>query len=951
MMENSDGLGVVVTAEASNSGIDTSNSDTSQVETSASLALESATTPSSSSSSSSIVPVFDFNVPYMLPAVKIPAVPKEIREEVEMNYRCPVSQDLWFDPVQTPGGKIYEREEILTYLALPAQTSVENSAPSSAPLSKNCPLDGTPLEAKQLVNIAQQLLNFYRKHLQGYPQLWHEVYIAQSYQQALQDACFAQGTVSLEIQVRRHALALTHVTLPTGYLLVEALCEPHVNTRELLPWVTAQLKPEQWQDLVRQRSVQHWLQRAASAVFHAETAAVGFVKALEQHLNLSFEPQALLNYALSLDNLALVRLALACYPELMTAVDANGNTPLHRAVSTGNALLVETLLQHGANAQAKNQAGKKPVHLIHQSPPLTSLFAQHQFRQSFNSLRPRQQANIRNKFSTTAAVIAGDASIATGTLTTTDASQSNFIPLDSRQGSYGVFTLTANGAWTYRLNHPDVQSLSAGQQVSDTFPLTSFESTVSAINITITGTNDAPMITDTAVTAFTASSGTLSASPHVEGDLQWFETFHEPYQLPKQQVPDIATIPQWLIAENTGLIAYDPYLSDPQSKTRGSTPKTFELEEIDSCPNMWPNAPLQQAIRWYLTEHPELNALQYVSPGLIGIFKYQVNNLNNMIEAFRNGPSPDVQHRMPQAAYGETARIYRLELEKSLRHCYEKDRRFLASLVMEIEPGKPQTLPEIILRSHNYLKVALLPTWLELVTPFDWQEMLRHKSLQDWLGLFARVMDYDANLAIQAIQQMQQGLALRFNPLAFVQYAIGHEDVHLLKLAIACYPEVIYTPMADNGNTLLHIAVQLNAPDKVKCLVEAGACINIRNQNREKPLDLARHLATPVYNYLNRCKTMQRYERLSPDMQAQTRRWIQETAQPLSTMPIPSSSSSSSISGPSALSSSQDHVPASASLVSPGSAPGLWGSSVALSNRSASQSLYEPQKPASNRTP
>lgn len=904
--------------------------------------------------SSSMAPVFDFNIPYMLPAVKIPAVPEAVRDEIEENYRCPVSQDLWFDPVQTPGGKIYEREEILTYLALPAQTSAESSAPSSAPLPKNCPLDGIPLEAKQLVNIAQQLLNFYRKYLQQYPQLWHEVYIPKSYQQALQDACFEQGTVRLELQVRKHALALTHVTLPSGYLLVEALCMPHVNTRELLPWVTAQLKPEQWQDLVRQRSVQQWLQRAASAVFHAEAAAVGFVKALEQHLNLAFEPQALLNYALSLDDRALIRLALACYPELMTAVDANGNTPLHRAVSTGNALLVETLLQHGANAQAKNQAGKKPVHLIHQSPALTDLFAQHQFRQTFNSLRPRQQANIRNKFSTTDAAIPAGTLIATGTLTTTDASQSNFIPLDSRQGSYGVFTLTANGAWTYRLNHPDVQSLSAGQQVSDTFPLTSFESTVSAINITITGTNDAPMITDTAVTAFTASSGTLSASPHVEGDLQWFETFHEPYQLPKQQVPDIATIPQWLIAENTGLIAYDPYLSDPQSTTRGSTPKTFELEEINSCPNMWPNAPLQQAIRWYLTTYPELNALQYVSPDLIGRFKYSVTQLDYYLKAFLEGPSPGTQFRSSQAAFGETARLHRIELQRSLQLCYEKDRRFLASLVMEIEPGKPQTLPEIILRSHNYLKVALLPTWLELVTPFDWQEMLRHKSLQDWLGLFARVVDFDTNLAIQAIQQMQQGLALRFNPLAFVQYAVGHEDVHLLKLAIACYPEVINTPMAENGNTLLHIAVQLNAIDKVKFLVEAGASINIRNQSQEKVIDVAKYGASTgstIYNYLNRHKVIQRYERLSPEMQAQIRQWLENPTQQSSATPIPSSSSSHSISAPSALSSSQDHVPASASLVSPGQSPGIWGGSAALSNRLASQSLYEPQKPASNRTP
>jgi ankyrin repeat protein len=44
----------------------------------------------------------------------------------------------------------------------------------------------------------------------------------------------------------------------------------------------------------------------------------------------------------------------------LAAVDRSGQTPLHRAASSGNTLLIRRLLQQGGNACAADEAGKTP---------------------------------------------------------------------------------------------------------------------------------------------------------------------------------------------------------------------------------------------------------------------------------------------------------------------------------------------------------------------------------------------------------------------------------------------------------------------------------------------------------------------------------------------------------------------------------------------------------------
>jgi VCBS repeat-containing protein len=81
-------------------------------------------------------------------------------------------------------------------------------------------------------------------------------------------------------------------------------------------------------------------------------------------------------------------------------------------------------------------------------------------------------------------------------------------------GAYGTLTLGADGTWTYALNNadPDTNALAQGQVASDVFNYTMSDTngatSTAALTITITGGNDAPMVTG-AVDSGTVTEGSL----------------------------------------------------------------------------------------------------------------------------------------------------------------------------------------------------------------------------------------------------------------------------------------------------------------------------------------------------------------------------------------------------------------------------------------------------------
>ncbi|PVE44448.1 hypothetical protein H663_000005, partial [Limnohabitans planktonicus II-D5] len=83
-------------------------------------------------------------------------------------------------------------------------------------------------------------------------------------------------------------------------------------------------------------------------------------------------------------------------------------------------------------------------------------------------------------------------------------------------GTHGKFSIDAQGNWTYGANTA-LNSLNAGDSVSDTFPVESADGTKTSVKVTITGTNDAAVLSSAEVTldetnAVLSTSGQLTIS-------------------------------------------------------------------------------------------------------------------------------------------------------------------------------------------------------------------------------------------------------------------------------------------------------------------------------------------------------------------------------------------------------------------------------------------------------
>ncbi|SDF84993.1 VCBS repeat-containing protein, partial [Bradyrhizobium brasilense] len=103
------------------------------------------------------------------------------------------------------------------------------------------------------------------------------------------------------------------------------------------------------------------------------------------------------------------------------------------------------------------------------------------------------------------------------TVNDVDSGENHFQTPGSLAGTYGTFTFNAtSGVWGYTLanNQANVQALAGGTQVHDTLTVKSVDGTATqTINVTITGTNDAPVVTAGNTLSFTAGSAAAAISP------------------------------------------------------------------------------------------------------------------------------------------------------------------------------------------------------------------------------------------------------------------------------------------------------------------------------------------------------------------------------------------------------------------------------------------------------
>ena len=112
-----------------------------------------------------------------------------------------------------------------------------------------------------------------------------------------------------------------------------------------------------------------------------------------------------------------------------------------------------------------------------------------------------------------------DAALKTsGTLTISDVDNpAQFVAQANVHGAHGDFAIDANGAWTYTAN-PAFDSLNVGQSVSDTFSVSAVDGTATSVQVTINGTNDAPVVNDDALLAVQGKALSFSASDLLKND-------------------------------------------------------------------------------------------------------------------------------------------------------------------------------------------------------------------------------------------------------------------------------------------------------------------------------------------------------------------------------------------------------------------------------------------------
>ena len=95
----------------------------------------------------------------------------------------------------------------------------------------------------------------------------------------------------------------------------------------------------------------------------------------------------------------------------------------------------------------------------------------------------------------------------------------SFADVETTNGdsSYGTFELTG-GTWTYTLDQSAVQNLDAGDSVTDTITYTATDSSTQQITVTITGSDDAPVIISAATVSVPENTSAVLTLTHADVD-------------------------------------------------------------------------------------------------------------------------------------------------------------------------------------------------------------------------------------------------------------------------------------------------------------------------------------------------------------------------------------------------------------------------------------------------
>jgi len=182
---------------------------------------------------------------------------------------------------------------------------------------------------------------------------------------------------------------------------------------------------------------------------------------------------------------------------------------------------------------------------------------------------------------------------ASGTIVYTDVDDDDSGPgsvtftAQNTQGIYGTFTLDESGNWSYALDNadPDTEALNAGEEVTEDFTVQASNGVTSTVTITVTGTNDVPVIdTNDANIAATVDEdtvldGTLPLATDVDSNgviVSYVQNGSLIY------LDDLSAAPGELIFYANGTYSFDPRGSYDYLSEGETTVVEFTFSAVDN---------------------------------------------------------------------------------------------------------------------------------------------------------------------------------------------------------------------------------------------------------------------------------------------------------------------------------------------------------------------------------
>ena len=140
--------------------------------------------------------------------------------------------------------------------------------------------------------------------------------------------------------------------------------------------------------------------------------------------------------------------------------------------------------------------------------------------------------------------------------------------------TYGTFTLTAAGLWTYTLddNNAAVQALNVGQTLIDTFTAVTTDGTSQVVTITINGANDAAVISGDFTGTVVEAGGVANGTPGIPTDTGDLDADVPPVWTPVGTTPGASGYGSYTLTA-AGVWAYtlDNSNADVQALNAGET--------------------------------------------------------------------------------------------------------------------------------------------------------------------------------------------------------------------------------------------------------------------------------------------------------------------------------------------------------------------------------------------